>query len=57
MSYLLILYQGLKPNRFYWEFCNILRKIFIVMVNVFISSNANPAYKVAAAIVLLVGFL
>ena len=28
-QYFLILYQGLKPNRFYWEFVNTLRKFLI----------------------------
>ena len=31
-KYFLILYQGLKPNRFYWEFVNTLRKILILGV-------------------------
>jgi hypothetical protein len=30
-QYLLILYQGLKQNRFYWEFINTSRKVLILM--------------------------
>jgi len=33
-NYFYVLYQGLKPNRFYWEFVNTLRKIIILSVNV-----------------------
>mmetsp|Transcript_17918 Transcript_17918/g.15825 ORF Transcript_17918/g.15825 Transcript_17918/m.15825 type:complete len:141 (+) Transcript_17918:1009-1431(+) len=29
-QYFLILYQGLKPDKFYWEFVNTLRKILIL---------------------------
>jgi uncharacterized membrane protein len=31
-QYLLILYQGLKRDKFYWEFVNTLRKIFLLFV-------------------------
>ena len=55
MSYLLIFYQGLRPNRFYWEFCNILRKIFLVMVNVFM--NTDPVYKSGAALIIVLAFM
>lgn len=37
-EYMLILYQGLKPNRFYWEFCNTLRKVLVLSTFV-LSSN------------------
>ena len=30
----LLLYQGLKPSVYYWEFVNLLRKILIVLVSV-----------------------
>ena len=32
----LIMYQGLKDNRYYWEFINIIRKVSLASVNVFI---------------------
>ena len=31
-QYFLILYQGLKPNAYYWEFVNTLRKVLILML-------------------------
>ncbi len=31
-----IVYNGLKKKYFFWEFVNILRKIFLVSVNVFL---------------------
>jgi len=37
-DYFYLLYQGLKPNRFYWEFVNTLRKIIILGVNVMLFS-------------------
>jgi len=30
-QYFLILYQGLKPKRFYWEYINTMRKILILV--------------------------
>ena len=36
-KYYQILYQGLKPTRFYWEFVNTFRKVFILSINVVIS--------------------
>ena len=32
-----MVYQGLKAQYFYWEFINILRKIFLVSINVFLN--------------------
>ena len=43
-EYFLILYQGLKPNRFYWEFVNTLRKLTILSSFLFKST-----YKVLFA--------
>ena len=37
-KYYLLLYQGLKPNRFYWEFVNTIRKFIILISNVFLVS-------------------
>jgi hypothetical protein len=31
-QYLLILYQGLKRDKFYWEFVNTLRKVFLLLI-------------------------
>jgi hypothetical protein len=37
-QYLLILYQGLKKDKFYWEFVNTLRKIVLLFILVFSDS-------------------
>lgn len=37
-KYLLIIYQGLKPEKFYWEFVNTFRKILVLLIVVFMSS-------------------
>jgi hypothetical protein len=31
-KYLLILYQGLKRDKFYWEFVNTLRKVLLLFI-------------------------
>ena len=54
MRYFLVLYQGLRRNRFYWEFCNILRKIFIVMINVFLAERVY--IKIGLSLALIVTF-
>eukprot|EP00347_Sterkiella_histriomuscorum_P016874 403351514 len=36
-----IIYQGLKRKYFYWEFANILRKVFLISVNVFLNLYPN----------------
>ena len=49
-QYFLILYQGLKANRFYWEFINTLRKVLIL--SVFVLNNTLKV--VLSSIVLIV---
>ena len=55
-QYMLILYQGLKPDRYYWEFVNSLRKVLILMsFTLFVTFSI--AYKIMiATIILLVTF-
>jgi len=36
-KYFLILYQGLKPEKFYWEFFNTFRKFLVLLLNVVLS--------------------
>ena len=49
---MLILYQGLKQNRYYWEFINSLRKVLILMLfSLFITFA--PFYRLMAAIIVL----
>lgn len=52
----IILYQGLKPNRFYWEFFNILRKILLAIINSFIP-DYSLWLKIFLSVTLLVFFL
>ena len=33
------LYQGLKPKTYFWEFVTLIRKLLLVSINVFISSQ------------------
>ena len=46
---MLILYQGLEQNRFYWEFVNTLRKVLLLM-----SLSLSPTLKVLVAISILI---
>jgi len=48
-EYLLILYQGLKPEVFYWEFVNILRKLIILFSTLF-DINTSFIFISAAAL-------
>ena len=48
-QYFLILYQGLKANRFYWEFINTLRKVLILSVFVL-----NNTLKVVLSSIVLI---
>ena len=39
-KYYLMIYQGFKTNRYYWEFVNTIRKVGILSVNVFLSTQS-----------------
>ena len=52
----LILYQGLKPNRAYWEMINIIRKVVLLMINVFIPDD-QIFYKVIIWFLFLFSYL
>lgn len=51
-----MVYQGLKKECFYWEFVNIVRKIFLVSVNVFLNLYPN-IFKALISLFVLVVFL
>ena len=55
-AYMLVLYQGLKPKTFYWEFVNTIRKVLILMCSVFLSTE-NALYKILASIVVLLAII
>ena len=48
-QYMLILYQGLRQDRFYWEFVNTLRKVLIL-----ISLSLSLTLKVLVSIIILI---
>lgn len=50
-----MIYQGLKPECFYWEFINIFRKIFLIAVNVFLNLYPN-IFKALLALLILTIF-
>mmetsp|Transcript_23413 Transcript_23413/g.26832 ORF Transcript_23413/g.26832 Transcript_23413/m.26832 type:complete len:295 (+) Transcript_23413:26-910(+) len=52
-QYFMILYQGLKPACFYWEFVNTLRKVVILMV-LAVLVTYTPFYRLIISIVVLV---
>ena len=52
-DYMLILYQGLKPKVFYWEFVNTLRKGLILWCSVFLSTE-SPMYQTLFSVIILV---
>ncbi|CAI2363934.1 unnamed protein product [Moneuplotes crassus] len=54
--YFLILYQGLRPEVFYWEFVNTLRKILIPLTNILLS-RADIFYRIMSAVIILVFML
>lgn len=49
--YYIVLYQGYRHERFFWEFINILRKIILLTINVFLSTQPT-VYKGGLAIML-----
>ena len=51
--YLLMLYQGLKDNVFYWELINTTRKICMIAINALLSTFPL-IYSAASAVVVLV---
>ena len=48
-QYFLILYQGLKPTKFYWEFVNSLRKVLIL-----VAFLLPTAYKIVSSVSVLI---
>lgn len=48
-KYFLILYQGLKPKAYYWEFVNTFRKFLILILNVTLS-NESDYYRILSAV-------
>ena len=49
----MILYQGYKPNMYYWEFVNTLRKA-LILISYTIFSMFSFTYKIMATLIILV---
>ena len=47
-----MLFQGLRPNRYYWEFFNTIRKILLLVINIFLPQD-RPFYKATVGVILL----
>jgi hypothetical protein len=47
--YLLVIYQGLKPEVFYWEFVNTARKFMLLSLNAVLFSY-SPNYRILIGI-------
>ena len=46
LRYFLLLYQGLKHERYYWELCNTIRKASLLALHVFVPDK----YKMVKAL-------
>ena len=51
--YFIVLYQGYRDDRFFWEFVNVFRKVTLLSINVFFS-QFNPFYKGGVAVIIIV---
>ena len=52
-QYFLILYQGLRPQTYYWEFVNTLRKVLILLTLTALILF-DPFYRILIAVIILV---
>ena len=52
-KYYLLMYQGFRNEVFYWEFVNTLRKIFMVLLKVMMTS-IPPAYAALGLVIIFV---
>ena len=52
-EYMMILYQGYKPDRYYWEFVNTLRKV-LILISFTIFSMLPFTYRIMVALIILI---
>jgi len=38
-QYILLLYQGVRTNRYYWELVNTARKVALLVIHIFVSAE------------------
>lgn len=50
------LYNGYKPERFYWEFVIIYRKILVIFISVFISTVSVEVQALSVMLVIFIAF-
>ena len=50
------LYNGYKPERFYWEFVIIYRKILVIFISVFISTVSIEVQALSVMLVIFIAF-
>ena len=55
-QYFLILYQGLKPRAYYWEFVNTFRKVWVIMLFNIMYFVSQPI-KIILSLILLVALM
>ena len=55
MKYYLMLYQGLKNDRYYWEFMNTVRKLAILLINALLSTY-SLFFRILPLVILLMFF-
>ena len=51
----MVLYPGMKKNRAFWEMANILRKIVLLSINVFLPEDMELV-KASLAVVFLLAY-
>ena len=53
--YMIVLYQGFNEDKYYWELLNVVRKVMIVSINVFLS-RLGSFYKGMSGVITLIVF-
>ena len=54
-TYYLMIYQGLRPEKFYWEFINTIKKLLILWTNAFLSTY-SLFFRILPLTIVLVSF-
>jgi hypothetical protein len=52
-KYFLMLYQGLKLDRYYWEFINTIRKVLLLCVTIFLSTASINLRALISTIIMI----
>ena len=57
IRYLLLLYQGVKHDRYYWELVNTTRKFLLLVLHIFISDDLKVLKALFGALILFISSL